>query len=222
MDSAILRNLHDTATALALAVEQANARMNAGHRHADSDQLILLCIDLQRTFAKLARAVPTGDPDHQAIVEACEIYRLVVRRLVTSAGLSHGDRSADDRPVRLAPAAHARLRHTETATAGSGRHARGRRAGAEARCARPRGRPGMLRARSPGSPRTAGTRPRRADTHADLIARADFAVRDSRVRVEAIESAARDTREAARRTAARVEQSARILETVSAALYRAG
>jgi len=48
------------------------------------------------------------------------------------------------------------------------------------------------------------------------------AVRDSRLRLDAIESAARDTREAARRTAARVQETARILEIVSVALYRAG
>jgi len=51
---------------------------------------------------------------------------------------------------------------------------------------------------------------------------AALAVRDSRLRVDAAKSAVRETRDAARRTAARVEESARILETVSVALYRAG
>jgi len=221
MDSAILRNLNATATALAQAVERANARMN-GRRHADSDQLVLLCIDLQRTFESLASAVAIGDPDHQAVVEACEIYRLVVRRLVSSAGFPYGEGSPDDRPVTRAPAAHARLRHTQTARAGFGRHARGRQAVAVARRLRPSGRARTLRVGGAGSPHAARTTRRCGDAHSELIAMAARAVRDSRLRLDAIESAARDTREAARRTAARVQETARILEIVSVALYRAG
>ena len=222
MDSAVLRNLHHAATALAHAVDRANARVNAGHRDADRDELVLLCIDLQRTFETLARRVPAGDPDHQAVVEACEIYRLVVRRLLMSAGLSDGERSAGDRPRKVGPPAHARRRHTDTAPAAFGRRARGRRAAVDARRPRSRGRPSTLRGRGPVARRTERTTRSRGDAHADLIALAALAVRDSRLRVGAIKCAARDTREAARRTAARVEESARILETVSVALYRAG
>jgi hypothetical protein len=222
VDSAILEKLHATAAALARAVDRANVRVKAGCREADAAQIVRRCVDLQQTFEVLARTIPAGHPDYHAVVRAREIYRLVVRRVASTAGLAPGQRSAGDGPVKLSSAGRTSLWRGRSEPAHVGRHPRDRRAATHEPGRRPSDRPGALRDRRPGSPRTENTTQGRADAHRELIAMAGQAVRESRLRLDAVDSAARDTRAAARRTAARVEESARILEIVSVALYRAG
>ena len=221
VDAALLDKLHDTAAALARAVDRANVRVKAGCRDAGAARMVRRCVDLQRTFETLARTLPPGDPAYQAVTRADEIYRLVVRRVVTSAGLAPAQRRPADGPVKGALAGRAPFRRSRGAPAHVGRDAQGRPPGAYRPGPRRGRRPGAACVRSPGSRGTETTR-NPAAAHGELIAMAGQAVRESRLRRDAIESAARDLREAARRTAALVEETARILETMSATLYRAG